>query len=132
MSAAKITARFQSTLHNYKLLASIDVRLTESLIDRDGVRIHKAIAAENVIDFSDHGSLYRFLEESYTTSFQSLDYRSSINEFVSDSDRGFCGFSVIANKNIKKGVVVSGLVGVVGNLSEAFDFEFDFATFVCQ
>ena len=102
MPAAEITARVESSVHNYKLLASIDFRLTESLIDRDGVRSHKAIAAENVIDFSDQDSLYRFLEESYTTSFQSVDYKPSINEFVSDSDRGYCGFSVIANKNIKK------------------------------
>ena len=74
MPAAEITARFESTVHNYKLLASIDFRLTDSIIDRDRVRSHKAIAAENVIDFSDQDSLYRFLEESYTTSFQSVDY----------------------------------------------------------
>ena len=29
-------------------------------------------------------------------------------------------------------MIVSGLVGVVGNLSEALEFEFDFPTFVCQ
>ena len=29
-------------------------------------------------------------------------------------------------------MIVSGLVGVVGNLSEALEFEFDFSTFVCQ
>ena len=100
MLAAEITV--ESSVHNYKLLASIGFRLTESLIDRDGVRSHKAIAAENLIDFSDQDSLYCFLEESYTTSFQSIDYKPSSNEFMSDSDRGHCGFSVIANKNIKK------------------------------
>ena len=51
MSAAQITARVESTVQYYKLQASIDFRLTESLVDRDGVRSQKAIAGENMINF---------------------------------------------------------------------------------
>ena len=102
MSSAKVAAIVESTVHDYKLLASIDFRLTESLIDKVGIRSRKAIAPENVISFSDQDNLYRFLEAIYTTSFQSVDYKPSVDAFLSDTDRGFCGFSVVANTE-KKG-----------------------------
>ena len=104
MASAKAAAMVESTVHDYKLLASIDFRLTESLIDKDGMRSHKAIAPENVISFSDQDNLYRFLEANFTTSFQSVDYKPSVDAFLSDTDRGYCGFSVVANTKIKKRV----------------------------
>ena len=84
------------------------------------------------LSFSDQDNLYRFLEANYTTSFQSVGYKPSVDAFLSDNDCGYCGLSVLANNKIKKGVVIPGLVGVVGNLTEGLDFEFDFSTFVCQ
>ena len=57
MFSSKGDAIVESTVHDYKLLASIDFRLTESLIEKDGKRSHKPIAPENVISFSDQDNL---------------------------------------------------------------------------
>ena len=102
MYSAIAAAIVESTVHDYKILASIDFRLTESIFDKDGMRSHKAIAPESVISFSDQDNLYCFLEANYTTSFQSVDYKPSVDAFLCDTDRGYCGFSVVANTKIKR------------------------------
>ena len=119
-------------VQNYPLLASVDYRITEALLDSSEIRSHEAISSENLVNFPDQLPLYVFLEKNYTRSFDFVTYKPCFNEFKNDTQRGHCGFSVVAKTALKKGQIIDGLTGVVGEINHALPFEHDFSTFVCQ
>ena len=110
----------EQCVKNYPLLASVDYRITEALLDSSEIRSH------------DQLHLYVFLEKNYTRSFDFVTHKPCFNEFKNDTQRGHCGFSVVAKTALKKGQTIDGLTGVVGEINHALPFEIDFSTFVCQ
>ena len=53
----------EGCVQNYPLLASVDYRITEALLDSSEIRSHKAISSENLVNFPDQLPLYVFLEK---------------------------------------------------------------------
>ena len=117
---SKMSKQVETSVQDYYEVASVDWLLLGELLDKGGVRSHRAIRADQRKVVSKKSSLYKFLQDLYLTSFSFVSYEKELT-YSEDESRGYCGYKVISKSGFQVGEIIPGLKGVVATCPQDID-----------
>ena len=79
-------------------VASADWMLMDKLMDKDGIRSHRAIRLDKRVEVSKNSG-YKIL---YVKSFSFVSYEKELS-YTEDENRGYFGYKIIAQKEFNVG-----------------------------
>ena len=110
----------ETNVQDYFEVASVDWMLLDELIDKGGVRSHRAIRLDQRVEVSKNSELYKYLKDLYVTSFSFVSYEKELS-YSEDKNRGYCGYKIIAKNDFNVGEVIPGLKGIVASCPQDID-----------
>ena len=121
----------ESVVQSYFEVASIDWLLLEQLIDKKDLKSHRAIGNDQRISIKQESVLYCYMKNLYELALLNVAFEPDFR-FVEDSNRGYCGFKVVAKSILDANKLIKGLSGVVSSCPENIDDfpELNFSVFL--
>ena len=110
----------ETNAQDYFEVASIDWMLLDELIDKGGVRSHRAIRLDQRVEVSKNSEPYKYLKDLYVTSFSFVSYEKELS-YSEDKNRGYCGYKIIAKNDFNVGEIIPGLKGIVASCPQDID-----------
>ena len=65
---------FETNVQDHFEVAGVDWMLLDELIDKGGVRSHRAVRLDQRVESSKNSELYKYLKDLYVTSFSFVSY----------------------------------------------------------